>query len=89
MVEDGHEEGGDLGVGDELIGWGAVDDGADEGFNFGVAEDAAVAFVEDDVDGVDGLSHDCIYCSYEFVRRKAAGRSSAMVAWATAPSAAG
>ena len=56
-MEDGHEEGGDLGVGDELVGWGAVDDGADEGLDFGVGEDVAVAFVEDDVDGVDGLGH--------------------------------
>jgi len=56
-LEDGHEECGDLGVGDELVGWGAVDDGADEGFDFGIAEDVTVALVEDDVDGVDGRSH--------------------------------
>ena len=31
-LEDGHEEGGDLGVGDELVFGGAVDDGADEGW---------------------------------------------------------
>jgi len=86
-VEDGHEEGGYLGVGDELFDGSAIDNGADEGFNFVVAEGAAVALVEDDIDGVDG--HNCIYCSYEFVMRKAAGSRSAMVAWATAPSASG
>ena len=55
--EDGHEEGGDLGVGDELILRGAVDDGADEGLDLGVGEGEAVAFVEDDVDGMDGVCH--------------------------------
>ncbi len=61
-LEDGHEECGDLGVGDELVGWGTVDDGADEGSDFVLAEDVTVALVKDDVDGVDGLSHndECI-----------------------------
>ncbi len=58
-LEDGHEEGGDLGVGDELFFGGAVDDGADEGLDFGIGEDEAVTLVEDDVDGMDGLSHSC------------------------------
>jgi hypothetical protein len=93
-LEDGHEEGGDLGVGDELVFRGAVDDGVDELLDFGVGEDVAVSFVEDDVDGVDGLGDFCwgghgLGLGYESVRRKAAGRSSAMVAWAKAPFSAG
>ena len=35
----------------------AVDDGADEGLDFVVGEGVAVALVEDDVDGMDGLGH--------------------------------
>ncbi len=54
--EDGHEEGSDLCVGDELMVWGAVDDGADECADLGVGEGVAVALVEDDVDGMD-LAH--------------------------------
>ena len=58
-LEDGHEEGCDLRVGDELFFGGAVDDRADEGLDLNVGEDEAVAFVQDDVDGMDRLSHDC------------------------------
>src|SRR6185312_3199637 len=87
--EDGHEEGGDLGVGnsvrDELVFWSAIDYGTDEGLDLSVGEGEAVALVEDDVDGadgrLDGLGH--------LLRRKAAGRRSAMVARLKAPSAAG
>lgn len=57
VVEDGHEEGGDLGVGDELFLWRALNEGVDEGLDLCVAEGAAVALVEDDVDGMDGLGH--------------------------------
>jgi len=56
-LEDSHEEGCDLGVGDELFFRGAVDDGSDEGFDFDVGEDVTVAFVQDDVDGMNGLGH--------------------------------
>jgi len=56
-MEDGHEEGCDLGVGDELFFGGAVDEGVDEGLDLIVGEDVAVALVEDDVDGMDGLGH--------------------------------
>ena len=52
--EDCHEEGCNLGVGDELSLGGAVDDGVDEGADLGVGEGEAVAFVEDYVEGVDG-----------------------------------
>jgi hypothetical protein len=55
--KDSHQEGGDLRIGDELFFWRAFDDGADEGADFCVGEGEAVAFVEDDVYGVDGLSH--------------------------------
>jgi len=58
-LEDCHEECGDLGVGDELVVGGAVDDGTDEGFDFGVGKGEAVALMEDDVDGVDGLHESC------------------------------
>ena len=75
--EDGHEEGGDLGVGDELFLGGAVDDGVDEGTDLLVGEGEAVALVEDDVDGMDGFLGSLV----AVVRRKAAGRSSAMVVW--------
>ncbi len=56
-LEDGHEEGGDLCVGDELVLRGADDDIVNEGRYLGVAEGEAVAFVEDNVDGVDELGH--------------------------------
>ena len=52
--KDGHQEGGDLGVGDELPFWGAIDDGEDEGADLGVGEGEAVTFVEDDVNGMNG-----------------------------------
>jgi hypothetical protein len=55
--EDGHQEGGDLGVGHKLSCWGAIDDGEDEAADLGVGEGEAVALVEDDVDGVDALGH--------------------------------
>ena len=83
--EDGHEEGGDLSVGDELVVGGAVDDGADEGVDFVVGEGEAVTLVDDDVEWVDGRVHDLAH----LMRRKAAGRSSAMVASATVPPSAG
>ena len=54
---DGHEEGGDLGVGDELLFGSAVDECVDESVDLGVGEDAAVALVQDDIDGMDGLCH--------------------------------
>ena len=44
-LEDCHEEAGDLGIGDDLVVGGAVDDGSDEGLDFGVGEGEAVAFV--------------------------------------------
>jgi len=47
--EDGHNEGGGLGVGD-----GAVNDAADEGLDFSGGEGLAVTLVADDVYGVDG-----------------------------------
>ena len=78
VLEDGHEEGGDLGVGDELVVGGAVDDGSDEGLDFGVGKGEAVALVEDDIDWMDGLGH--------LPNKKAAGRRSAIVAWAMVPS---
>ncbi len=53
--------------------------------DFRVGEGEAVSFVEDDVDGMDGLGHLFFY----LFSRKAAGRRSAMVAWAMAPSSAG
>src|SRR5580693_5690715 len=56
---------------------GAIDDGSDEGLDLGVGEGETVALVEDDVDGMDGLGH--------LLRRKAAGRRSAMVACALVP----
>ena len=34
--KDGHQKGGDLCVGDELFFWCPIDDGANEGTNFGV-----------------------------------------------------
>jgi hypothetical protein len=34
-----------------------VDDGKDEGTDLGVGESEPVAFVQDDVDGVDGVGH--------------------------------
>ena len=80
-LEDGHEEGGDLSVGDELVVGCAVDDGADEGFDLGVGEGETVALVDDDVDGVDGLGH--------LLRRNAAGSRSAMVDGLRVPSSAG
>ena len=43
--KDGHQEGGDLGVGNELPFWGAIDDGEDEGADLGVGESEAVAFM--------------------------------------------
>ncbi len=51
--EDRHQESGDLGVGDEMLLGGAVDDGSDEGMDLFVAECVAVALVKDDIDGVD------------------------------------
>ncbi len=87
-LEDGHEEAGDLGVGDELLFGGAVDDGVDEGLDLGVGEGEAVALVEDDVDGMNGVG--CLgHFVWYLLRRKAAGRSSAMVVWSMVPSAAG
>jgi hypothetical protein len=42
--------------------------------------------MEDDVYGMDGVSHVFDeWCRYELVRRKAAGSRSAIVAWAIAP----
>ena len=83
-MEDGHEEGGDLAFGDGWV-WGVqVDYGMDEGFDFGVGEDEAVAFVADDVQGVDAVGHFSGCC-----RVKAAGRRSAKVASAVVPLAAG
>src|SRR5437899_2888716 len=88
--KDGHQEGGDLGVGHELPFWGAIDDGEDEGADLGVGEGEAVAFVQDDVDGMDALGHVFDEVGlYEFESRKAAGSSAAMVAWAMAPPSAG
>src|SRR5260370_33763438 len=55
--KDGHQEGGYLGVGHVLSCGGAVDDGEDEGADLGVGEGEAVAFVEDDVDGMDAVGH--------------------------------
>src|SRR3981081_4059168 len=79
--KDGHQEGGDLGVGDELPFWGALDDGEDEGADLGVSESESVAFVQDYVDRMDGVGHvfDQIGL-YEFESRKAAGSRAAMVA---------
>jgi hypothetical protein len=88
--EDGHEERGDLGVGDELLCWGAIDDGEDEGADLGVSEGEAVAFVQNYVDGMDGVGHvlDRMFL-YELVRRNAAGSKAAMVDSAVAPFSAG
>ena len=69
---DGHEEGGDLGVGD-FVGGGEVfvaegvegafaleDYGVDEVLDFGLGEFFAVALFADDVDGMDGVrGHVC------------------------------
>jgi hypothetical protein len=55
--KDGHQKGADLGVSDELSFGGAVDDGMNEGADLCVGEGEAVAFVEDDVDGMDSKSH--------------------------------
>jgi hypothetical protein len=56
-MEDGHEEGGDLGVGDELFLRRAMDESVDEGLDFSVGEDVAITLVEYDVEGMDGLGH--------------------------------
>ena len=85
-LEDGHEEGGDLGVGnfirESLAAGSVVDDGTDEGLNLGVGQVEAVSLVEDDVDGMNmGLSGLC-----HFVKKKAAGKSSVMVASSKVPS---
>ena len=48
-VEDGHEEGGDLALGDGWIRGVEVDYGVDEGVDLGVGEDDAAALVADDV----------------------------------------
>ena len=69
-LEGCHEEGSDLGVGDELMLWGALDDSPDESLNFDVGEGESVAFVQDDVEGVDG---------HWLSRLKAEGRRSARV----------
>ncbi len=63
-MEDGHEEGCDLRVGDELLLWRAVDEGVDEGLDFLVGEDAAVALVEDDVYGMGCHFLICISIGY-------------------------
>jgi len=62
-LEDGHEEGGGLGVGDLFF-----DEGVDEGLDFGVGKGVAVAFVADEVLGMEGHA-----------RWKADGRRSARV----------
>ena len=46
---DGHEEGGDLAFGDGWVWSVEVDNGVDEGVDFGVGEDEAAALVADDV----------------------------------------
>lgn len=55
--KDGHQKGGDLGVGDELSCGGALDDGMNKGADLCVGEGEAVAFVQDDVDGMNGVGH--------------------------------
>ncbi len=94
-LEDGHEESGDLRIGDELFVWRAGNDVVNEGCDLSVAEGEAVAFVKDDVDGMNGLGHgfnvQCDYdlSGYELVRKKAAGSRAAMVVSAIVPPSAG
>ena len=71
-LKDGHEEAGDLCVSDELALRCALDYCSDEGFDFGVSKSDAVAFVEDDIDWMDGIGH--------LSRENAAGKSSVIVA---------
>jgi len=57
VMEDGHKESSDLCVGNELFFRSAMNEGMDKSLDLFVAEDATVAFVEEDVDGVYGLGH--------------------------------
>ena len=66
--KDGHQEGRDLGVGNELFFRGPMNDGEDEGADLRVGKRKAVAFVEDDINGMDGVRHifwQYIYLSYK------------------------
>jgi hypothetical protein len=52
--EDGHQEGGGLGVGGGIVRGFACDQSADEGLNLFVGEGEAIALVLDYVDRVNG-----------------------------------